>query len=235
MAVVLFFYQDSFSPIAYWGKVKKKRKRKLRYQIHECSTQKHSCILNHLLWVKVLSTKCMKRLLRQQIYLHTFVHVNSSEVNTHMQTYSPQCTIHWVAIFVHTSRASLLTTLFGKFCTRTRTHTQHFTKTMFSLQVFLAEDKWQYYGILKWGDGRLKGLLKDICLIALSNLDFLCSLEHEKKTKKNQKQNWWSHLTLRAKMSNVASQNLVSNPLLANDPPPPTLTGLTVSRHTWAR
>lgn len=42
--------------------------------------------------------------------LHTFVHVNSSEVNTHMQTYSPQCTIHWVAIFVHTSRASLLTT-----------------------------------------------------------------------------------------------------------------------------
>lgn len=116
MAVVLCFYQDSFSQIAYWGKVKKKRKRKLRYQIHECSTQKHSCILNHLLWVKVLSTKCMKRLLRQQTYLHTFVHVNSSEVNTHMQTYSPQCTIHWVAIFVHTSRASLLTTLFGKFC-----------------------------------------------------------------------------------------------------------------------
>lgn len=204
MAVVLFFYQDSFSQIAYWGKVKTKRKRKLRYQIHECSTQKHSCILNHLLWVKVLSTKCMKRLLRQQIYLHTFVHVNSSEVNTHMQTYSLQCTIHWVAIFVHTSRASLLTTLFGKFCVcwdislylsthihtlflfppLTYTDTLHFTKTMFSLQVFLAEDKWQYYGILKWGDGRLKGLLKDICLIALSNLDFLCSLEHEKKPKK---------------------------------------------------
>lgn len=204
MAVGLFFYQDSFSQIAYWGKVKKKRKRKLRYQIHECSTQKHSCILNHLLWVKVLSTKCMKRLLRQQTYLHTFVHVNSSEVNTHMQTYSPQCTIHWVAIFVHTSRESLLTTLFGKFCIcvqiqvhmryisisiythysffpLTYTDTLHFTKTMFSLQVFLTEDKWQYYGILKWGDGRLKGLLKDICLIALSNLDFLCSLEHEKK------------------------------------------------------
>lgn len=77
---------------------------------------RNSCILNHLLRLKVLSTKCIKWLLRQQIYLHTFVHVNSSEVNTHMQTYSPQCTIHWVAIFVHTSRASLLTILFGKFC-----------------------------------------------------------------------------------------------------------------------
>lgn len=158
------------------GESEKEKKRKLRYRIHECSTQKHSCILNHLLWVKVLSTKCMKRLLRQQIYLHTFVHVNSSEVNTHMQTYSPQCTIHWVAIFVHTSRASLLTILFGKFCICVQiqdTDTLHFTKTMFSLQVFLAEDKWQYYGILKWGDGRLKGLLKDICLIALSNLDLV--------------------------------------------------------------
>lgn len=105
-------------------------------------------------------------------------------------TYSPQCTIHWVAIFVHTSRASLLTILFGKFCIcvqiqvhilyiysipffLTYTDTLHFTKTMFSLQVFLAEDKWQYYGILEWGDGRLKGLLKDICLIALSNLDLV--------------------------------------------------------------
>lgn len=165
-----------------------------------------------------LSTKCMKRLLRQQIYLHTFVHVNSSEVNTHMQTYSPQCTIHWVAIFVHTSRASLLTILFGKFCICVQiqdTDTLHFTKTMFSLQVFLAEDKWQYYGILKWGDGRLKGLLKDICTEQFGLSSFVLW---------NTWKNWWSHLTLRAKMSNAASQNLVSNPLLANDPPPPTLT-----------
>lgn len=113
MAVVLFFYQDSFSQIAYWGKVKKKRKRKPRYRIHHTETLLHT---QPFAETKGALNQCIKRLLRQQIYLHTFVHVNSSEVNTHMQSYSPQCTIYWVAIFVHTSRASLLTILFGKFC-----------------------------------------------------------------------------------------------------------------------
>lgn len=89
MSAVLILHQDNLSQIAYrWGE-----RIQPHYRIHELSRKKHSCILNRLLWVKVLTTNCMKRVFRVGLsaYICTCQQFRDE---THMHTHSPRGTIH---------------------------------------------------------------------------------------------------------------------------------------------